>query len=295
MDDQRISAAEATSGGCRNGLLQSSPARLVLPGFGGKLIDSDFWTTGAQTMPVLALAIVVEARSIMSKWVPGERRILKSLQGLVWAAPLTVYAFAIPKCFEALAGGTVHPYWVKVISWGIALGVSSLVLNPALELLVRTNARLLAHIIRFLIMPIPIVTLRWIILQKKILQCRTQRRIAELGALEIKYRAHRHLIDSSEDAGSELNQQRLRVIEHGLSALAEQKKSIEGRVSEFASASADRRQKIRALREKHLEFIEVALAGSDSRGAPAREGASPVGRTAQPDSSAGASRSASDD
>ncbi|MDX6236490.1 MAG: hypothetical protein QOG10_1305 [Kribbellaceae bacterium] len=68
------------------------------------MADSNFWATSAQTMPVLALAIVVEARAVMSRWKPGERRVDKAVQGLLWRLPLLSYVVAIDVCFYALSG-----------------------------------------------------------------------------------------------------------------------------------------------------------------------------------------------
>ncbi|WP_328333053.1 hypothetical protein OHA70_15570 [Kribbella sp. NBC_00382] len=107
----------------------------------GSVPPSDFWATSAQTMPVLALAIVVEARAIMQNWVPGEDRGIKRLQGFLWGASLLIYAFSEPACFRALAGREVWSGWPDVIEQGIYLGMTTLVVAPAIEFLVRSNAR----------------------------------------------------------------------------------------------------------------------------------------------------------
>ncbi|GAA0572475.1 hypothetical protein HPO96_17990 [Kribbella sandramycini] len=105
----------------------------------------DFWTTSAQTMPVLALALVVEARVIVRGWVPGRDRLFKSIQGFLWAFSLLSYAFATPACLRALAGKSVWSGWPLVIEQGIQVGIATLVVAPALELLVRANARAIAQ------------------------------------------------------------------------------------------------------------------------------------------------------
>ncbi|MEW2384508.1 hypothetical protein AB0873_20790 [Micromonospora sp. NPDC047707] len=93
---------------------------------------------------MLALAIVVEARAIMAGWTPGEMRTVKSMQGLAWATPLIVYAIATPACFRSLAGERVWTGWPDIINFGITMGISTLVISPALELIVRSNARIVA-------------------------------------------------------------------------------------------------------------------------------------------------------
>jgi hypothetical protein len=99
-------------------------------------------------MPVLALAIVVEARAIMRNWVPGHNRAGKRVQGFLWGASLLVYAFAESACFRALAGEHVWSGWAMVIQQGINLGMGTLVVAPAIEFLVRSNARAVVRLSR---------------------------------------------------------------------------------------------------------------------------------------------------
>ncbi|GAB3930340.1 hypothetical protein GCM10029976_031940 [Kribbella albertanoniae] len=96
-------------------------------------------------MPVLALALVVEARVIIRGWIPGRDRFFKSLQGFLWSFSLLSYAFAVPACFRALAEEAVWSGWPLVIELGIQVGITTLVVAPALELLVRANARTVAR------------------------------------------------------------------------------------------------------------------------------------------------------
>jgi hypothetical protein len=99
-------------------------------------------------MPVLALAIVVEARATMAKWVPEGQRASKSIQGFLWGVPLVVYGIAIPVCLFALAGSDVWSGWVTVIPIAMSLGTGSLILAPALEFFVKSNARSAAYVNR---------------------------------------------------------------------------------------------------------------------------------------------------
>ncbi|MFG2037529.1 hypothetical protein [Dactylosporangium sp. NPDC048998] len=105
------------------------------------MIQPDYWSTSAQTMPVIALAIVVEARAVMARWTPGENRWYKAFQGLIWSVPLLGYAFAVPACFRALAGRAVWQGWDEVIDFSISAGLSALLFSAFAEFVLRSYAR----------------------------------------------------------------------------------------------------------------------------------------------------------
>ncbi|MEU4714251.1 hypothetical protein AB0F73_11445 [Micromonospora purpureochromogenes] len=258
-----------------------------------QVINPDFWTTAAQTMPVLALAIVVEARSIMSTWVPGERRASKRFQGLIWGTPLIIYAFAIPRCFDALAGKSVPASWTTIISWGITLGVASLILNPAIEVLLRSNARAVARFVRVLQMPIILPRLHWRLLKNRKKRRRIDKNFREFDRQEIRVRSYRYQIESSEHANSPLNQEKLRVIEWALGLLDSQRAAIRLQVKEIDSETARVIGDFKESRERHLKSLEISLAGASAvsrdsaTDATADAGGSPrravVDRPASPD------------
>ncbi|MET7962069.1 hypothetical protein [Micromonospora zamorensis] len=135
----------------------------------------------------MALAIVVEARSISSKWVQGERRFFKSIQGALWAIPLLLYAIAIPKCFDAQAGKPVSEGWTSLISFTVSLGVSALLINPALELLVRSNARIVAYILRFLVSSSSEFQIAWLRLLNRRQRQKIRKNVERLERAEIEF------------------------------------------------------------------------------------------------------------
>ncbi|WP_132197870.1 MULTISPECIES: hypothetical protein [Kribbella] len=96
-------------------------------------------------MPVLALALVIEARTIMSKWEPGRLRAYKKLQGVLWAVPLLAFALAEGICFRALAGDPVRDFWTVIIRVAIVFSMGSIIISPALEFVVRSYARPIAR------------------------------------------------------------------------------------------------------------------------------------------------------
>jgi hypothetical protein len=110
------------------------------------VVEPDFWSTSAQTMPVLALAVVVEARATMAKWESGKGALWKAIQGFLWGIPLLFYGVATPMCLRALAGVEIGGFWVQAIPLAIFLGVVSLAIVPAGNLIVKANARPLAHV-----------------------------------------------------------------------------------------------------------------------------------------------------
>lgn len=107
--------------------------------------DATYWAAAAQTMPVLALALVIEARAIIASWPTGRLRAYKRVQGIIWTLPLLIYAVTLPVCFSAMSGNTVWAGWVEVIGLGIGGGAAALIVAPAFELLQRTNARAVAR------------------------------------------------------------------------------------------------------------------------------------------------------
>jgi hypothetical protein len=107
---------------------------------------TDFWATSAQTMPVLGLALVVEARVIMRGWEPGRDAVWKSIQGSLWGLSLLIYAFAEPACFRALAGEQVWSGWPTLIQAGVQVGSTALIVAPAIEFIIRANARIFVRL-----------------------------------------------------------------------------------------------------------------------------------------------------
>lgn len=105
---------------------------------------SQYWTTAAQVMPVLALAIVVEARATIQGWNKGVPRAVKAIQGILWCAPLTIFWWAEAQAFSELAGTSVPHYWITITQMAIGASLSALLLTPMIGLLAATNARLLA-------------------------------------------------------------------------------------------------------------------------------------------------------
>src|SRR5215217_811672 len=126
-------------------------------------VARDFWATSAQTLPVLALAQVVEARSIMARWGPGKWSLLQRFQVTFWTLPMIAYAYCIPLCFRALLGEEVADYNAVIVSQSVTAGISILVGSPILEFFLAANARALGRVVT--VRPFQRLRIRWYIRQ----------------------------------------------------------------------------------------------------------------------------------
>ncbi|MGN9807299.1 hypothetical protein [Micromonospora sp. L32] len=240
------------------------------------MVETDFWTTGAQTMPVLALAIVVEARSISQKWVQGERRVFKSIQGAIWAAPLFLYAIAIPKCFDALAGKPVDEGWTSLISFAVSLGVSALLINPALELLVRSNARVVAHLLRFLASPSSTFQILWLRLKGRRQRQRVRKNLERLDKAEILLRSLRYRLEEAGGLQTTQGRQVLEQLNDKLQGIPSVRAEILQFQDEMESSHKEMKQSHSKLREGQLRKLEAIVEGAESAAVDSSEKASKV-------------------
>jgi hypothetical protein len=96
-------------------------------------------------MPVLALAIVVEARAIIQRWADVLPTWVRTVQGVIWAVPLLLFVVVEDVAFNELAGHSISSAWVTVAGTAISLGMGVLIFAPALDLLVRSNAWAIAR------------------------------------------------------------------------------------------------------------------------------------------------------
>jgi hypothetical protein len=103
-----------------------------------------FWATSATAIPVLALALIVEARVLIQRWGEETPWWVRSLQGVGWAIPLIGFAIVEPLAFKALSGGKVSAFWISQTIAFINASIFVLLWGPALELLTRSNARIIA-------------------------------------------------------------------------------------------------------------------------------------------------------
>jgi hypothetical protein len=104
-------------------------------------VSGEFWPVTAQVIPVLALATVLEARAIIQKWTKEIPRWLRFAWGVTWTTPLILLAVTELFAFRELAGDWASTSaWVAVAQLAIGLSLAVLVLTPALDLFLRSNA-----------------------------------------------------------------------------------------------------------------------------------------------------------
>lgn len=112
------------------------------------MLDPLFWPTVATVLPVLALAIVVEARTSITRWTDNNPpRWLRTIQSILWIIPLVLFVYLEPVAFQRLEGSKPSHFSVSLVVPTVALSLSVLIVNPATELLVRSNARIIARTI----------------------------------------------------------------------------------------------------------------------------------------------------
>ncbi len=109
---------------------------------------SDYWATIAEVIPVIAFAIVLEARAITLSWRESKvPRAVRAIQSLFWGSILIVFAFTETSALQAVRG-TEPPAWLPVLTeFAISGGMGILVLSPAIEVMVRANPEGTARIL----------------------------------------------------------------------------------------------------------------------------------------------------
>jgi len=122
------------------------PIAVVEPLLLGAVPNSEYWATIAQVLPVLGLAIVLEARTISQRWTPETPKWLRFTQSLIWVVPLVLLAIGESAALRALRGVQVWPWWTLLMEITISAAISVLFLAPALELLTKGYAEAAARI-----------------------------------------------------------------------------------------------------------------------------------------------------
>jgi hypothetical protein len=110
-------------------------------------VSDQFWPTMATVVPVLALALIVEARSAIDHW---DERIpwwVRSTQGFSWALVLVQFAIVEIVAFNDLAGNERSDAWVGIAKGSILVSLSTLILTPTLSILAKANAGVVVRVL----------------------------------------------------------------------------------------------------------------------------------------------------
>jgi hypothetical protein len=216
----------------------------------GAVPNSDYWATLAQVLPVLALAVVVEARAISQRWIVETPKWLRFTQSLIWAVTLVVLALGESAALKALRGVTVWPWWTLLMENAIPAAVGLLILGPALDLLTKGYVEGFARIMTGAWMP----RLRLALVERR--ELRQHRKLHALRQWAWQHLHWHEAVDSI--IASDVAQVRAMVAETSESPL---KEGVEGKLREFtalqehaARGHEDARQKYRELVRVELEF-----------------------------------------
>jgi hypothetical protein len=121
---------------------------------GVRTVPSEYWLAVATTVPILALALVLEAREIVRRWNTSTPRLWRTVLSVLWAVPLLGFVVTEYYALKALRG-EVAPSWLPPLGEvAITVAMLILVLVPAIDFfLVRAQAELLARVLA--LSPIP--------------------------------------------------------------------------------------------------------------------------------------------
>lgn len=109
--------------------------------------DTDaYWSAVATTLPLVALALVVEARALHATWLDMPRW-LRVATSLFWGGTLMTLALGESAALNALRGDDVSSKWPTAINYAVSFSMSALVVGPALLLLAKGNAELLVRVL----------------------------------------------------------------------------------------------------------------------------------------------------
>lgn len=103
-------------------------------------VKVEYWSAVTTVVPVLSLALVIEARAQFNKWDRDIPAWYRTLQSLFWVGVLVSAAVAEFTAFTALSGEP-PPTWGPILcSTVISLLFAALVISPAAEFFVRGPA-----------------------------------------------------------------------------------------------------------------------------------------------------------
>lgn len=109
---------------------------------------TEYWFAVATVLPVLALALVVEARAIARQWSEDTPSWIMLTQAAFWGVPLLAFAYALPLSLGGVRGtepaAWLPPRFIEIMV-GVSVGV--LLLAPVLKLFTRAGARQIATVL----------------------------------------------------------------------------------------------------------------------------------------------------
>jgi hypothetical protein len=113
-------------------------------------LSTEYWATLAQVMPVVAVAILLEARAQMSRWgedeLPGWAQVTS---GVMWSVTLVLLTLGEVVAIDGVRGDPPGAFWSGLCETAITAGLSVIILTPAIYLLFAANAEGIAAMVAF--------------------------------------------------------------------------------------------------------------------------------------------------
>ncbi|HEX4088474.1 MAG TPA: hypothetical protein VHZ33_07130 [Trebonia sp.] len=214
-------------------------------------VADDFWPTIATIVPVLALALIVEARTTIAHWDSDFPWPVRSLQGLSWANVLIQFAIIEVVAINNLAANNEKSTaWVGLTKTAIFVSMLTLIFTPALSIFGRANAGAAIRLL-FRILTIRIVwrgyRMRYRLWRIGIYLAKSKEEVeatlARTNALKLKA-----LEDDGSSNSSEYNSKIVEV--NDIESDAKRKlEEIEGKITEFKEAQLEMRSTWKEFRE----------------------------------------------
>jgi hypothetical protein len=209
------------------------------------MLDPAFWPTVATVLPVLALAIVVEARGAISRWTNDyPARWVRTMQGILWAIPIALFVYLEPISFQGLEGSKPSHFAVSLVVPTVSFSLGVLVVNPGTELLIRANARVVVRLSLFIVaMPVRRKARKNVVLARKNI-----RRMKESQQRDLISSVKLYAVESKVNAWDDVGRKR-----ETLAEIAEIRQEIVARrksIKELAQEMNDTLREAVEIREK---------------------------------------------
>ena len=114
----------------------------------------NFLSVSATTLPIIVIAIVVEARLLFNNPKKIYGRFLVSWMTIIFTVPLGTIFWSEDRIFRTLSGETEPSYLKPLVLFSVSQGMLALTINPILEFIFRGFARTWASLIVILQMPL---------------------------------------------------------------------------------------------------------------------------------------------
>lgn len=155
-----------------------------------------FWSAITQVIPVIALALVIEARALPKTWTSSLPRWFNTTEGLIWGGTLLVLAIVEIDSLRRIRLNTPAPAWLLTVTdISIAIALGYVVSTPAWKLLLFPHLDTIATILD--LHPFRALQMRRLMHQNRKLSFEQQqfydRRFAQLDEIQDSVKEMKHM------------------------------------------------------------------------------------------------------